>query len=160
MRKHHAFGKIFLPSVLLHFDNQGSLAPCVRKRAYLFLFFSVLPRIRTSDRDERKHIILTWDRLGEITLGGIKETGKSGRQMYWEVKHEIFTTYYYDTAGNFLQGLSYPSSNQFKSNPLGLLRYLHIVRTKNWDMDKRIEIRAGWRMGKRGDMTQTCLYQI
>lgn len=38
--------------------------------------------------------------------------------------------------GTFSQGLSYPSSNQFKSNPLGLLRYLHIVRTKNWDIDK------------------------
>lgn len=126
MRKHHAFGKNFLPSVLLHFDNQGSLAPCVKKRAYIFLFFSVLPRIRTSDRDERKHIILTWDRLGEITLGGIKETGKSGRQMYWEVKHEIFTTYYYDTAGNFFARLvlSIIKSVQVKpSRPLEIFTY-------------------------------------
>lgn len=137
MRKHHAFGQNFLLSVLLHFDNQGSLAPCVKKRTYAFLFFSGLPRIRTSDREERKHIILTGDRLGEITLGGASRKRENrgvkfiGRLNMRFLLHIITTQ-----QGTFSQGLSYPSSNQFKSNPLGLLRYLHIVRTKNWDINK------------------------
>lgn len=68
------------------------------------LLFSVLLRIRALrllDREEHRNTTLTWDGLGEITLGGIKETGKSGRQIYMEVKHEIFTTHYYNIAGDF-----------------------------------------------------------
>lgn len=58
--------------------------------------------------------------------GGIKETGKSGRQIYWEVKHEILTTYYYDTAGNFFARLvlSTIKSVQVKpSRPLEIFTY-------------------------------------
>lgn len=117
--------------------SKGAWRPCVKKRTYAFLFFSVLPRIRTSEREERKHIILTGDRLGEITLGGASRKRENrgvkfiGRLNMRFLLHIITTQ-----QGTFSQGLSYPSSNQFKSNPLGLLRYLHIVRTKNWEIDK------------------------
>lgn len=85
-------------------------------------------------------------------LGGIKETGKSGRR---EVKHKILLHIITTQQGICLQGLSYPSSNQSKSIPLGLSRYLHVLRTKKWDMEKGIE--AGRRMGKRGQRYDTYL---
>lgn len=138
--------------------TKGAWRPVLKKknRAYIFLFFPDLPRIRTSDREERKHIILTGDGLGEIILGGIKETGKSGRQIYWEVKYEIFTTYYYDTAWNYFAGLVLSIIKSVQVKP-SLLRYSHIARTKNWDLDKGIEIRAGRRMGKWGQRYDTNL---
>lgn len=39
MRKHHAAGKFFLLPVILHFDKKGSLAPYVKKRTCVPLFF-------------------------------------------------------------------------------------------------------------------------
>lgn len=115
---------------------------CEKEDVLLFSVFLRIWALGLPDQEEHRNIILTWDRLGETTLGGIKERGKSGRQIYMEVRHEIFTTHYYNIAGTFLQGLSCPSSNEFKPTPLGLLRYLHKLRAKSQDMDKGKEIRA------------------
>lgn len=103
----------------------------------MFLLFSVLLRIQAlelPDREEHQHIILMWGRLGEITLGGIKETGKSGRQIYREVNHEILLHIITTQQGTFLQGLSYLSSISL-SQPLSVFRDIYILygrRTKTW----------------------------
>lgn len=88
---------------------------------------------------------------GEITLGGIKETGKSGRQIYREVKLEISASHDYNTAGNFFARLVLSIIKSVHVNPSRPPpRYLHTLRTKNRDMHKGKELRAERWMGKRG----------
>lgn len=55
---------------------------------------------------------------GKLLYGGIMETGKSGRQIYMKVKHEIFTTtHYYNTAGDFFARLGLSIIKFVKANP-------------------------------------------
>lgn len=46
------------------------------------------------------------------------ETGKSGRQIYMKVKHEIFTTtHFYNIAGDFFARLGLSIIKFVKANP-------------------------------------------
>lgn len=71
MRKHYAVGNFFLSLIL--YDNKGSLAPCI-KGGHMCSSFSVLLRIRTSNREEHKH--RGQARANNSGGVGIKEMGK------------------------------------------------------------------------------------